>query len=85
MTQTQFEGFRIPSDVMSQIKKVAERDNTTKSEVVVRALKHFILDDNEGLAIIDSKLKTIDELIGELKGVRVTLRSVGTKAHASKK
>jgi len=85
MTETQLEGFRIPSDVMSQIKKVAERDNTTKSEVVVRALKQFILDEDEGLAIIDSKLKTIAELVGELKGVGVILRSVGKTTHASKR
>jgi len=85
MTETQLEGFRIPSDVMSKIKKVAERDNTTKSEVVIRALKQFILEEDEGLAIIASKMKTIEELVGELKGVGVILRSVGKITHASKR
>ncbi len=68
-----------------QEKAIAERDNTTKSEVVIRALKQFILEEDEGLAIIASKMKTIKELVGELKGVGVILRSVGKITHASKR
>jgi len=79
MSETQLEGFRIPSDVMSRINKIADRDSTTKSEVVVRALKQFILEADEGVAIIDSKLQTIEELVGELKGIKVVLRNKGKR------
>jgi len=85
MGGTQLEGFRIPSDVMSRINKIAYRDSTTKSEVVVRALKQFILEEDEGMAIIDSKLQVIEELVGELKGIKVVLRNKGKRQHESKK
>lgn len=71
--------LRLPSEVLTDIERVAEACSRTRSWVIVRALRHYLLSDHEGgaiLSILAGRAEAaaggghdVDDVIAEIEGV----------------